>query len=95
MLLSCLAALPFAWRMPRRQLLASKPSEHPLERRQHGPTYPAHTMDMPIDHFPDNPRYAPHTTETFAQRYYFDSTYYKLGGPVFLYIGGETRQVTS
>ncbi|KAI4159125.1 MAG: hypothetical protein L6R39_000424, partial [Caloplaca ligustica] len=45
---------------------------------------------MPVDHFPDNPRYAPHTNATFSQRYYFDSTYYKPGGPVFLYIGGET-----
>ena len=43
-----------------------------------------------IDHFPDDPRYEPHTTETFKQRYFFDSTYYKPGGPVFLYIGGET-----
>ncbi|OCL06367.1 hypothetical protein AOQ84DRAFT_223885 [Glonium stellatum] len=59
-------------------------------RRQAGPEYPAHTINMPIDHFPNNPRYAPHTNATFKQRYFFDSTYYKLGGPVFLYISGET-----
>lgn len=52
--------------------------------------YSAHTIDMPIDHFPDNPRYAPHTNATFRQRYYFDTTYYKPGGPVYLYIGGAT-----
>lgn len=45
---------------------------------------------MPISHFPDSPRYAPHTNATFEQRYYFDDTYYQPGGPVFLYIGGET-----
>lgn len=35
-------------------------------------------------------RYAPHTNATFKQHYYFDASYYKPGGPVFLYIGGET-----
>jgi hypothetical protein len=46
--------------------------------------------DFQIDHFPQKSRYAPHPKETFKQRYFFDSTYYKPGGPVFLYIGGET-----
>lgn len=45
---------------------------------------------MKVDHFPDSPRYAPHTTKTFSQRYYFDASYYKPGGPIYLYIGGET-----
>ena len=61
-----------------------------LQTRQDDSTYPAYTIDMPIDHFPHSPRYAPHTNATFSQRYYFDSTYYKPGGPVYLYIGGET-----
>jgi hypothetical protein len=43
-----------------------------------------------IDHFPHQSRYVPHTNATFKQRYFFDSSYYKPGGPVFLYIGGET-----
>ncbi|PVI03124.1 hypothetical protein DM02DRAFT_698935 [Periconia macrospinosa] len=54
------------------------------------PTYQAHIIEQPIDHFPNISRYAPHTEATFRQRYFFDSTYYKPGGPVFLYIGGET-----
>lgn len=45
---------------------------------------------MQIDHFQNSSRYEPHTTDTFRQRYFFDSSYYKPGGPVFLYIGGET-----
>ncbi|CEJ91941.1 hypothetical protein VHEMI07623 [[Torrubiella] hemipterigena] len=49
-----------------------------------------HTIDMPINHFPSSSRYAPDPNTTFKQRYVFDSTYYKPGGPVFLYIGGET-----
>ncbi|GAB1744440.1 hypothetical protein NU219Hw_g1717t1 [Hortaea werneckii] len=52
--------------------------------------YPAHTIDMPIDHFPSSTRYEPHTNATFSQRYFYDDSYYKPGGPVFLYIGGET-----
>jgi hypothetical protein len=42
-----------------------------------------------IDHFPHSSRYAPHVNGTFKQRYFFDSTYYKPGGPVYLYISGE------
>ena len=61
-----------------------------LPLRQDAAGYPAHVIEMPIDHFPNSPRYAPHTNATFSQRYYFDSTYYKPGGPVYLYIGGET-----
>ncbi|KAI1872410.1 uncharacterized protein JN550_004129 [Neoarthrinium moseri] len=53
-------------------------------------SYPVNYFDQQIDHFPNSDRYSPHTNDTFKQRYYFDSTYYKSGGPVFLYIGGET-----
>ena len=52
--------------------------------------YLVHSIDVPIDHFPQSDRYEPHTNATFKQHYYFDSSYYKPGGPVFLYVGGET-----
>lgn len=71
---------------------AAAPPMASLARRQspaRPTTYAAHTIDMPIDHFPNSDRYTPHTTATFKQRYFFDSTYYQPGGPVFLYIGGE------
>jgi hypothetical protein len=68
----------------------SAPSSAFLQDDGRPKSYDAHTIDMPIDHFPDSDRYLPHTNATFKQRYYFDSTYYKSGGPVFLYIGGET-----
>ena len=89
-LLINLFALHLADAIPAGQLLASRHLDQPLERRQDDSTYAPHMIDMPIDHFPDNPRYAPHTNATFRQRYYFDSRYYKPGGPVYLYIGGET-----
>ncbi|KAI0535231.1 extracelular serine carboxypeptidase-like protein [Xylaria digitata] len=50
--------------------------------------YEAHYFQQKINHFPDDK--LPFVNETFAQRYYFDSSYYKLGGPVYLYISGET-----
>lgn len=43
-----------------------------------------------VDHLHHEARYEPHTNATFSQRYFFDASYYKPGGPVFLYIGGET-----
>ncbi|KAF7516693.1 hypothetical protein G7054_g14050 [Neopestalotiopsis clavispora] len=53
-------------------------------------SYDAYYFDQKIDHFPTSDRYLPHTNDTFKQTYYFDTSYYKPGGPVFLYIGGET-----
>ncbi|TGJ79842.1 hypothetical protein E0Z10_g8926 [Xylaria hypoxylon] len=51
--------------------------------------YDAHYFQQKINHFPDNK--LPFVNETFTQRYYFDSSYYKPeGGPVYLYISGET-----
>ncbi|KAI8625497.1 peptidase S28 [Xylariaceae sp. FL1651] len=49
----------------------------------------AYYFDQAIDHFPDSPRYAPHAKGTFKQRYFIQSSYYKPGGPVFLYLAGE------
>lgn len=52
--------------------------------------YPPAQRCIQIDHFPESDKYAPHENGTFRQRYFFDATYYKPGGPVFLYVGGET-----
>ena len=70
--------------------LAAIPSPQLLNRRQSSKVYPNHTIDQVIDHFPNSARYEPHPNGTFKQRYVFDTTYYKPGGPVLLYIGGET-----
>lgn len=56
---------------------------HPVTR-----TYEAHTFDQLVSHDPTVP--APHKGATFKQRYWFDATHYKKGGPVFLLDGGET-----
>ncbi|KAF2678920.1 hypothetical protein K458DRAFT_408608 [Lentithecium fluviatile CBS 122367] len=52
--------------------------------------YPAYNLSTPIDFFPYEPRYEPHSNGTFNLRYWFDAQYYKAGGPVFVLLSGET-----
>ncbi|KAI3336489.1 peptidase S28 [Xylariaceae sp. AK1471] len=63
-----------------------------LQRKRDTPRqnlqYKAHYFQQKINHFPQNK--LPFANETFTQLYYFDSSYYKPGGPVYLYISGET-----
>ncbi|KAK3709692.1 hypothetical protein LTR37_010719 [Vermiconidia calcicola] len=53
--------------------------------------YPKRYFDIPIDHFPNKERYAPHKTGTFKNRYWFDASHYKPGGPVIILQSGETN----
>ena len=62
------------------------------------PSFTPHTFDQLVSHDPDVP--APSETEidsngkgeaTFKQRYWFDATFYKKGGPVYLLDAGETN----
>jgi hypothetical protein len=52
--------------------------------------YPERNLSVPVDFFHNETRYEPHSNETFNLRYWFDATYYKPGGPVFVLLGGET-----
>jgi hypothetical protein len=61
----------------------------PLGKNGRPTNYTAYYFEQLIDHFPTSSRYAPNDNGTFQQRYWFDDTYYKPGGPIFLYIGGE------
>ncbi|GAA5938535.1 hypothetical protein JCM3775_002153 [Rhodotorula graminis] len=49
---------------------------------------PAHTFQQLVSHDPAVPPSTPNAT--FSQRYWFDASHYKPGGPVFLLDGGET-----
>ncbi|GAA5922676.1 hypothetical protein JCM1841_001100 [Sporobolomyces salmonicolor] len=63
---------------------ASPPSTvRPSSRR-----YPAHAFDQLVSHDPLVP--PPSPDATFKQRYWYDATFYKPGGPVILLDGGET-----
>ncbi|KAK2732658.1 low-affinity phosphate transporter [Myotisia sp. PD_48] len=53
--------------------------------------YPAHTISIPVDHFPDDDRYIPHSKDKFDLRYWFDAQHYKKGGPIIVLHGGETN----
>ncbi|ETI23786.1 hypothetical protein G647_05592 [Cladophialophora carrionii CBS 160.54] len=44
---------------------------------------------MPIDHFHNISRYAPHTNATFQQLYWVDTSNYAPGGPVIVHAMGE------
>lgn len=52
--------------------------------------YPAHNISLPVDHFPNETKYEPHSNDTFPNRYWFDTTYYQPGGPVTILQSGET-----
>lgn len=52
--------------------------------------YPERNLSVPIDFFHNETRYEPHANGSFNLRYWFDATYYKPGGPVFVLLGGET-----
>ena len=45
---------------------------------------------MPVDHFHNDSQYAPHSSKTFNNRYWFDASHYKKGGPVIVLQSGET-----
>ncbi|KAJ8507349.1 hypothetical protein ONZ45_g10275 [Pleurotus djamor] len=54
----------------------------PIDAQHLRPDGP-HFIDMPIDHFNAS------TTSTFKNRFWINSTYFKTGGPVFLFDSGE------
>lgn len=45
--------------------------------------YPALTIDIPIDHYNDSDK------RIYQNRYWINSEYYKSGGPIFFFDGGE------
>jgi hypothetical protein len=52
--------------------------------------YPEHNISVPVDHFPHDDSYAPHSSDKFNLRYWFDASHYKKGGPIIILEGGET-----
>ncbi|KAI1346399.1 peptidase S28 [Xylaria sp. FL0043] len=93
----------FFWLFCYSGLLSSLASAHSLPPRQRVPrrveavadssvvsqTRPAYYFDQTIDHFPHSARYPSHIKGTYKQRYFVETSYYKPGGPVFLYLAGE------
>lgn len=48
-----------------------------------------HNFTIPIDHFHNESRYAPHTNDTFQQQFWIDTSNYVDGGPVIIHAMGE------
>ncbi|KAK4939759.1 hypothetical protein LTR10_020043 [Elasticomyces elasticus] len=70
---------------------SNRPAPHRLQARDVDPTelYPGHNISVPIDHFHNETKYAPHTNASFNLRYFFDASHYKPGGPVIVLQSGE------
>ncbi|GAA97081.1 uncharacterized protein L969DRAFT_79428 [Mixia osmundae IAM 14324] len=50
---------------------------------------PIYSFSQPVNHFPEDVKYAFNSKATFEQRYTFRADYYKPGGPVVLIDGAE------
>ncbi|KAF4340535.1 serine carboxypeptidase s28 [Fusarium beomiforme] len=49
-----------------------------------------HNISVPVDHFHNETKYAPHSDKKFPLRYWFDAQHYREGGPVIILASGET-----
>jgi len=74
------------------QVQAARTRRSLTKREDTDPTllYPEYNISVPVDFFHNETRYEPHSNDSFNLRYWFDDTYYKPGGPVFVLLGGET-----
>ena len=72
---------------------AAGPHHRHLHKRQSGgdltDVFLTRNFTMPLDHFHNDSRYAPHSDATFQNHWWFDDTYYKPGGPVIVHTMGE------
>ncbi|KAI0192591.1 extracelular serine carboxypeptidase-like protein [Xylaria flabelliformis] len=81
--LASASSYPPGQRLPRRLQSSSSSA---LETRSR----PAYYFDQTINHFPQKTPYINSNAKgTFKQRYFVETSYYKPGGPVFLYLAGE------
>jgi len=93
-----LTALPFVAGLSSRKSIFKQKRQHEaaaaqshLLKRDTDPSllYPAHNFSIPVDHFFNISSYEPHINATFDNRYFFDASHYKPGGPVFILQSGE------
>jgi hypothetical protein len=72
--------------------LLNGPTDSPKTRKDYKPSklYAPFNLSVPVDHFRNESKYAPHSLASFPLRYWFDSRHYSRGGPVILLAAGET-----
>ena len=66
-----------------------------LKSKDYDPSklYAPFNLSVPVDHFHNDSKYAPHALGTFPLRYWFDASHYTPGGPVILLAAGEADAV--
>ncbi|UKZ82957.1 hypothetical protein TrVFT333_010757 [Trichoderma virens FT-333] len=57
------------------------------------PNIKAYNFSVPIDHFHNESRYEPHSSDSFPLQYWLDTSNYKPGGPVIVLHSGEFDSV--
>lgn len=50
----------------------------------------AYTFSVPVDHFPNDSQYEPHSSDFYPVRYFLQTQFYRPGGPVIVVASGET-----
>lgn len=71
---------------------ATRDLEQPFSVKQYEAKYPnikAYNLSVPVDHFHNESRYEPHSSNLFPLRYWLDISNYKPGGPVIVLHSGE------
>ncbi|KAM3453362.1 hypothetical protein MY3296_003770 [Beauveria thailandica] len=69
-----------------RQALSVKQDETPPDVR---PAIKAYNFSVPVDHFHNETKYAPHSDAAYPLRYWLDASHYRPGGPVIVLHSGE------
>lgn len=57
------------------------------------PRIKAYNFSVPVDHFHNDTKYAPHSHDTYPLRYWLDTSNYRPGGPVIVLHSGEFDSV--
>ncbi|RFU81269.1 serine carboxypeptidase s28 [Trichoderma arundinaceum] len=86
------ALVPINLAMHAVNLHAKPDPEQRVSVEQYKHKYPnikAYNFSVPIDHFHNESRYEPHSSDSFPLRYWLDISNYKPGGPVIVLHSGE------
>ncbi|KAL7941411.1 serine carboxypeptidase S28 domain-containing protein [Trichoderma barbatum] len=86
------ALVPINLAMHAASLHAKPDPEQRVSVKRYQDKYPnikAYNFSVPIDHFHNDSRYEPHSSDSFPLLYWLDTSNYKPGGPVIVLHSGE------
>ncbi|PHH70748.1 hypothetical protein CDD82_6953 [Ophiocordyceps australis] len=70
--------------------LVAAQSPPPASPSPSPPPIKAYNLSVPVDHFHNESKYEPHSSDFFNLRYWLDTSNYRPGGPVIVLHSGET-----